>query len=226
MPESDKDTTSATATTTTATGGDSAATAADAAVAASQATTDTATGGTATSGTQKQEITYDLKLPDKSTLDPAMLERIAANARARGLTNEQAQADVELVNQEAASIADATMKAHAPGGDAWQKTVQAWEAETMADESLGKTVEERKAKIEKGKSVLRRFAETQPQKAEQFKAFLETSGIGSHPAAVGLLAWLGESAGEGSHVAAGKPSDGKQSIEERWYPDLAAKAKA
>lgn len=229
---------SADATTTAAAAADTAdsatSAAADAAVAASEAaanaadsetpSADAAAGAAAAADGTKQEVTYTLTLPENSTLDPAVLERTALIAKARGLTNEQAQAMVDLANGEVATHLEAAMKAHAPGGAAWEKTVNDWKAQTLADESLGKTVQEREATIDRGKAVLRKFAEGNPEKAAKFTAFLETSGLGSHPDAVGFIAWLGTAMGEGSHVPAGKPSEGKKGPEERWYPDLAAKA--
>src|SRR5687768_5093064 len=58
---------------------------------------------------KKEEVKYELTLPEKSALDPAVLERTAAIARARGLSPEQAQAAVDLVNSEVASHVDALL---------------------------------------------------------------------------------------------------------------------
>lgn len=148
------------------------------------------------------EITYSLTLPENAAIDAAVLERTTAIARELGLSNEHAQKTLNLVNQEAASLVDARVKAAVealqPGGEAWAKQLADWKTETLADPSLGKTEPERTAAIQKGHALVGKYAEASPKDADTFKAFLNDSGLGNHPAANRFFAWLGKAMDEGS----------------------------
>jgi hypothetical protein len=147
------------------------------------------------------EVKYDLKLPEGVTLDAALLERTATTARARGLSQEQAQATVDLVAQEITSALDAERSriadSYQPGGAAWQQVVDGWKAETTADPKLGATPEERQAAVDRGFGIVRKYGEANPNDAQAMTEFLDSSGLGNHPAAVRFFAWLGKAAGEG-----------------------------
>jgi hypothetical protein len=54
---------------------------------------------------------YDLKLPDKSTVDKAVVERTAAKARELGLSQEHAQKTLDFVHQEIDAAAKAAVEA-------------------------------------------------------------------------------------------------------------------
>jgi hypothetical protein len=158
-----------------------------------------------------------LKLPADSKLEPAVLERIAANASAQGLSNEAAQSQVDLLHQEVASHLDAALKAHQPGGAEWTKTVEGWRAETMNDASLGKTVDERKAAIQKGVDVIRKYGEIDPAGKQAFVSFLDDSGLGDHPAAVRFFAHLGKMMGETPPVRGEPAGSGPKTTAELFY---------
>jgi hypothetical protein len=147
------------------------------------------------------EVKYDLKLPEGVTLDAALLERTATTARARGLSQEQAQATVDLVASEITSALDAERSriadSYQPGGAAWQQVVDGWKAETTADPKLGATPEERQAAVDRGFGIVRKYGEANPNDAQAMTEFLDSSGLGNHPAAVRFFAWLGKAAGEG-----------------------------
>jgi hypothetical protein len=237
-------------------GGDSAAdkAAADAAAAASAATgttddaakaaADKAAASAAAEAAKATAITYTLTLPEKSTLDPSVVERTTATARELGLDNAKAQKLLDTLAQEATAhaekhaalalpaavktatekaIADYT-KAHSPGGDEWNRQEAQWRAEALADPILGRTEQERQATIDKGKLILKKYTDARPQHAAAFKGFLETTGMGSHPAALSFLGWLGASASEGK-IVVGDPSAGAgtKSAAELMYPDQAGK---
>lgn len=160
--------------------------------------------------------TYDLKVPDGSLLDTGATERIAATARELGLSNEAAQKTVDLLDGEVQATVAAVLEAHQPGGAEWAKQEEAWKAEVMADASLGKTPEERKATIDKGRAVLRKFTDANPKDAEAFKGFLEGTGLGSQPAAVRFFAWLGKAMDEGKVITA-PPGEGNKKPEHVLY---------
>lgn len=167
------------------------------------------------------EVTYELKLPDGSTLDAAALERTATTARELGLSEESAQKALDFVNTEVASRIeaerDAVLKAHQPGGEKWAEMLDGWKAETLADTSLGKTEEERLATIQKGHSVVEKYAELNPTDAPAMNEFLNTSGLGEHPAAVRFFAWIGKQMGEGTIPITGGGGGGERSAAEVLY---------
>ena len=194
---------------------------------------DPAKAGDAPAGAEAKpdagEVKYELKLPDGSPLDAAALERTAATARELGLSQDAAQKALELVNTEVTSRItaerDALLAAYSPGGDEWQKQVDGWKAETLADPALGKTPEERTASIESGKGLLRKYGEVHPADKEAMDNFLNTSGLGDHPAAAKFFAWLGKAMSEGTMPLTGGNSGGG-SVAERLnslYPSMAGK---
>jgi hypothetical protein len=167
--------------------------AADAAVA--ETTTTTTDTTTTTEPAKPAEVTvpatYNMQLPEGSTLDAAALERTAAIARELGLPDDaSAQKVLALVHEQVAAREAALLASHAPGGEAWTKQVDGWKEETLKDPSLGKTPEERSAAIQRGHNVLTKIAEKHPEDAAAFKSFLEDSGLGNHPAAVRIFARL------------------------------------
>ena len=109
------------------------------------------------------------------------------------------------------------MKAHQPGGAEWTKQLDSWRNETMADPHLGKTPDERKANIQKGVDVIRRYGSSDPAGEKTFKEFLDNSGIGEHPAAVRFFAWLGRAMGEQQPIIGSPPGSGKKSDAELFY---------
>lgn len=165
----------------------------------------------------KNEVTYDLTLPEGSAADPALVERTVAIARARGLSNDQAQAALDLAAQELTS-------AQASGREALTQQVEQWKQATMSDPALGKTNEERIAKIQRGRLVVDKFIAANPDLADEFKSVLNEDGIGNHRALVRLMAWMGDSMTEGSLVMPrAQDGAGKKSDTELFYP-AAAKA--
>lgn len=168
----------------------------------------------------KAEQVYDLTLPEGSVADPALVERTVAIARARGLSNDQAQAALDLAVQEIASTQDAVLKAHAPGGAAWTKMRDEWQQAAKNDPSLGATPDERIATVQRGKNVIELYAKSNPSDADAMRGFLNDSGLGDHPAAVRFFAWLGKATSEGSLVMPrAQDGAGKKSDTELFYLD-------
>jgi hypothetical protein len=158
-------------------------------------------------------------LPKDAAIDADALGRTVAIARERGLSSEQAQSVVDLINGEVAQSRAALLAAHQPGGAEWTKQLDAWKAETLADASLGKTPEERTAAIQRGAQVLKKYGEANPEDAKNMEAFLTESGLGEHPAAVRFFHWLGKAAGERAIVLGSDSSVGGTSAIARKYQD-------
>lgn len=156
--------------------------------------------------------TYNLKLPDGSTLPAEALERTAATARTLGLSQEHAQQALEFVNSEVAAQRETFLAAHQPGGAEWTKQVQSWEAEILADTTIGGTPEKLQQNVALGKRVLDTFF------PPDTKAFLETTGFGSHPAVIRGLVAIGKAMSEDSLIMPKAAATGKKSFEEIMYP--------
>lgn len=167
---------------------------------------------------------YDLKLPENSVLDATALERTAATARELGLSNEAAQKVTEFLASEVAANRTATLAAYAQGGAEWTKQDAQWRKDALAHPDLGANKPEQlTASVDLAKRVLAKFGD------EQSIGFLETSGLGSHPAALALLVKIGKAMGEGSLVIQQGTGSGSKTPEQAakdFYAAGAAGAKS
>lgn len=138
---------------------------------------------------------YDLKLPEGSVLHPAVVDKIAALAKERGLSNEKAQ---ELLNQESDSVAAAV-----------QQQASAWAEEAKSDPEIGG--DGFKENVELSKRVIARFG------SDSLKKELDKTGYGNHPELVRLLTKIGKAMDPDRLVIPGTQSGGKKSIEDIFY---------
>jgi hypothetical protein len=127
-------------------------------------------------------VKYELKSPEGSLLQPAQLEEIAAFAKAQGFSNEQAQV---LVERESNAIAS-YVKANDVGGAMWQARVDGWKNEVLADKELGGTPEVLATTVAHGERALDHFFD------KSVREYLDTSGLGSHPAVLRGFAKIGK----------------------------------
>jgi hypothetical protein len=173
----------------------------DAATTATDAAATTAAGDTTavestaasteTTGAAKGDTpaALTLKAPADSPLTTADLERIAADATARGLSPEDAQ--LEVVTAHANAVRDAAIAAHDPGGAEWVKAQDEWKAAALADAEIGGTPEKLAASVALGKQALARFA------TPEFQQELYTSGMASNPEMVRVFARIGRAMSDG-----------------------------
>jgi hypothetical protein len=180
---------------------------ADAAAADAKATADKAAADAVAAAKPPEK--YDLKLPANASLEAASLERIAAAARAQGLSSDAAQAAVALVNTEAQRAIEQSHSAFladwepgdastnkAPGKE-WQRQQTEWLGSALADPELGAGKQTQlDAKVALAGKAFEAF--TSPE----FRELLAKSGYGSHPELVRTFARIGEAMGEGSLVRA------------------------
>lgn len=140
-----------------------------------------------------------LKLPEgQELIDPKLSERTVAEARKRGLSFEQAEGVLVFVNQEAAAIVDAAVKAHSPGGAEWNKQVETWEEEALNDLDIGAGKPERlQAAVTKARAVLDKFF------PPSVKKYLHETGFGSRPDIIKGFLNIAKAAGEGTFDVAG-----------------------
>lgn len=209
-----------TTTTTDATGTPSAsgqaATPATAAPATPATDTTAPTGGTSTAAPAAASTTesakpatpapvvpekYDLKLPEKSLLDPSVLERTAASAKARGLTNEQAQKELDAVAGEVAKYHETLLEQH-------KTKVSEWEQQSRNDKEIGGTAFAANAEL--SRRVVEKFA------TPEFAKILNDSGYGNHPELVRVFARIGRAIGEdrpgGSNPGGGAPKKNAEDV--------------
>jgi hypothetical protein len=163
---------------------------------------------------------YDLKLPEKSTVDAAVVERTAAKARELGLSNEHAQKALDFVHQEivetSKAAAEAALKAHTPGGEVWEAQVNEWRANALADKELGGGDQAKlDAAVAIANQVVAKFAD------KEAVEFFKNNPIGAHPALIRMLHRIGKASSEGTLVTPGTQG-GQKPLEERWYGETKA----
>ncbi len=130
---------------------------------------------------------YELKLPENSSLDDAALERIATDAKSQGLSQEQAQAQLERESSITTAIEERRVAAEKVVVDGWLET-------TKADAEIGG--EHFAKNIELAHRVLQRFGS--PAMTEMLKK----TGLGNHPELVRAFNRIGKAMGEDNFVTA------------------------
>lgn len=149
--------------------------------------------------------TYDLKLPDGSPLDPATIEKTAAYAKERGLSNEEAQA---LIDRENETISSYVEKQHK---ELEEKTVQ-WEKTWEGDKEIGGGDFKKNAEL--AKRVVERFGSPELKKA------LNDTGLGNHPELGRLLVRIGKAMTDDQLVLPGAmPAAKKTPAQVLYGPD-------
>jgi hypothetical protein len=146
---------------------------------------------------------YNLKLPEGSLLEPSHLERIAAEAKQRGLSEHDAQKLLERDHQAYAGFVESQQKALATQVTAWSEAAQ-------KDTEIGGEAFAQNAEL--AKRVVSRFA------TEQFRKDLEVTGFGNHPELVRVFARIGKAMSDDQLVLPGSQGNtAKKSIEDVFY---------
>jgi len=205
---------------------------ADQATETAQATTDaakgadTATEQQATDTTQKTEAEvqkaeetkgaeekstvpekYELKLPEGSLLDASTIEKISAEAREKGLSNEDAQALLDRENMAVAAYHETQMKQVEDIRNGWSKAAE-------ADPEVGG--QGFKENVELARRAIERFG------SEEFRKALDETGFGNHPEVIRTFVRIGKSMADDKLVHAKDHGAGDQkSAAELFYPSMA-----
>jgi len=147
---------------------------------------------------------YELKVSDGSLLDAKDVEKIAAVARERGLSQTDAQAF--LVDQE---------KQFAERVD---RQTKAWVEEAQNDKEIGGNAFNENAQL--AIRVVERFGST------RLKTEMNRLGYGNHPEWIRLLSKIGKHFANDTAVFPGPDGGGKvdKSLAEVFYPDMFKKA--
>jgi hypothetical protein len=127
---------------------------------------------------------YELKLVQGSPITPERVARIEADAKAQGLTNEQAQAVVDNEHK----IVIGLVSEH-------QSRIANWKQVAMNDKEIGGTDLPRN--LELSKRVAERYGS--PALIQE----LEATGFGSHPEVVKMFVRIGKAFGEDRLIIGG-----------------------
>ncbi len=129
---------------------------------------------------------YVLKVEQGSPITPERIARIEADAKAQGLTNDQAQAVVDNEHR----IVTELVSEH-------KTRVDGWKAMALADKEIGGA--ELTRNLELSKRVVEKFGS--PELIKE----LEATGFGSHPEVVKMFVRIGKANGEDRFIGGGPP---------------------
>lgn len=152
------------------------------------------------------EVTFDLKLPEGSFLDAAHIEKVIAFAKSKGLSNEQAQ---EQLNKDAETVKAESHKAQMAQ---IEKNKTEWFKLAEGDKEIGGAVFKENAEL--AKRVVHKFA------TEPFIKALDETGLGNHPELIRVFARIGKEMGEDRLVIPSAQTSGKKSVAEIFYPNM------
>lgn len=145
---------------------------------------------------------YDLKAPENSLLADDAIERIAAEARERGLSNELAQ---WLVERENAALSEYAT--------AYEQHVLAeaakWAEQAKTDPEIGG--DSFKTNVELAKRVVDRFG------SDELKGALNETGLGNHPELIRFVARIAKKMSEDTFVKPGAQESKERPIEDIFY---------
>lgn len=154
---------------------------------------------------------YELKPPQGSPLSAAQLEKIAADARSRGLSNEQAQSEVER--------AHGVLAEHVEGQrQVWTAEQEKWRQAIKANPEFGGD------KLAESAEDARRFLDRFGSK--DLRDALDRSGLGDHAELFYLCARAGRAMREDKmKTNAGAPATDTRDVAEKLFGDMIAEQK-
>jgi hypothetical protein len=134
--------------------------------------------------------TYTLALPDQTLLDPKVTERVAAFAKANGLSQDAAQAVLAAHHAETQATIDLLKVAEAPGGELYKARTAELAAAALAHPEIGAGDPRKLTEATlRAQLVLNKFA-------PELLPVLEKSGEGSRPEVLLLLNRVAAAIGE------------------------------
>lgn len=166
------------------------------------------------------EAYADFKLPEGVTLRPEVLTKAHEIFKAAGLTQEAAQSIIDMHIGEVQSVQKAA-------GDAFEAVRSEWRTKLQADPVVGSKLDTVKAEVGKALDSI-----NDPAIVADFKAVMDLTGVGDHPAFVRMMHHFAQAVNESSHVAGKGPSPGgqtapgakPQTLANAMYPNLPSSA--
>ena len=154
-------------------------------------------------------VEIKLTLPKDSVLQQAQVDKIAAFARERGLSQEQAQAALDLQAGQLKEFADGHV-------NAWKERVSGWEKELKANKEFGG--EHLKEFDQGATSVVMKYG------GEKMLALLNESGYGKHPEVAQFLWNVHKAMRPDKIVSPQAPSTGERAdLADRLFPKTVKK---
>ena len=145
--------------------------------------------------------TYDLKLPDESSVDPVLLEKTTTGFKALGLTNEQAQGVMDMLPEYQQMVQATVLTQH-------QVQIKEWEQQTIAE--LGKDYKQELAFAAKA---------VDGYGSKELKELLAVTGMDRHPLINKFVIAIGKDMAEGKIIKGGSGnSPSEKSAAEILYP--------
>ncbi|HHK9915276.1 TPA: peptidase [Enterobacter hormaechei] len=146
---------------------------------------------------------YEFTAGEGQELDTAALEQFEPIARELNLTNEQAQKMVDLYGTKIMPMVQQQQ------AEAWQKTTEQWAADVKADKEIGG--DKLTANLSAAQRALEQFGDP------ELKEYLDSTGLGNHPALVKAFIKVGKAMSEDKVVTGGHESGGSDLIS-AFYP--------
>lgn len=151
---------------------------------------------------------YDLTMPEASLLQTADIERIKAEAKELGLTNDEAQEYFDTQHKAVARFQESQLKNVEDIRTGWVKSCE-------TDAEIGGA--EFKKNAELAKRVVDKYG------SEDFKKILNESGFGNHPEVLRTFVRLGKVMAEDQLIHAKSQSPEAEDIAAKMYPSMAKK---
>lgn len=145
---------------------------------------------------------YEFAMPEGFTLDEARAGEFEAFARSNKLTNEAANEALSLAVKHVQGLQDQQLAA-------WREQVEGWGNEIRTDKDLGG--EKLQASVNIAQKALARFG------TPELVDFLESSGIGNHPALVRFCYQIGTRISEGGMITGAGAGEGRRSTADVFY---------
>ena len=150
----------------------------------------------------KKPDSYELKLPEGSKLSKAEADEIASYAKEQGLSQEQAQKQLERESKLVAGFEAKSLEQLKEATGQWLEAVK-------TDKEIGGEGFAKNAEL--AKRVVTRFG------TPEFKAELERTGLGNHPELVRIFTRIGHSMSDDQFVMPGTQSTPKPDMATRFY---------
>lgn len=136
------------------------------------------------------EVEYSFEMPEGIEIDEPSANEFKGIAKELKLSKEAAQ-----------KVVDIAVKREVQRAEAWKTQVEGWKKEVETDKEIGGD------KLNESMSLARKAVALGPP---ELKEFLNTSGIGNHPAFVKWAASIGKALSEDSFVKGGNPPAPKE----------------
>lgn len=137
----------------------------------------------------------DFKAPEGFEIDKATLDKATPMFKEMGLSQEHAQKLVDLYAEISKDAAEAPYKA-------WEELNKSWQDQVKADPEIGPKLD-----AEVKPTIAKALATLPPQTVSEFKAAMDLTGAGNHPAFIKAFYSLAKMVTEGGHVSGKGPSE-------------------